>query len=96
MVIFFHNQKKTRGNSRKELFGDFHDIFPRKYQANYAKYPHPMITLILFIPKCLPHTDGNYAHPIMIIILLTPAAKAAKSTAFPPEMIEVEEALVQD
>ena len=26
----------------------------------------------------------------------TPAAKAAKSTAFPPEIIEVEEALVQD
>ena len=33
---------------------------------------------------------------IRVMIMLTPAAKAAKSTAFPPEMIEVEEALVQD
>ena len=30
------------------------------------------------------------------VTFLTPAAKAAKSTAFPPEIIEVEEALVQD
>ena len=92
-----HNQNKTQGGILGRIFfGDYHDISPKKYQANYANYPHPMMAIILLIPKCLPHTDGNYAHPIMMMILLTPAAKAAKSTAFPPEMIEVEEALVQD
>ena len=59
-------------------------------------YAHPILMMILFTQKSSPNDDDDFAHPNLMMIMLTPAAKAAKSTAFPPEMIEVEEALVQD
>ena len=52
--------------------------------------------MILFTQKSSPNDDDDFAHPNLMMIMLTPAAKAAKSTAIPPEMIEVEEALVPD